>query len=332
MTTWFYGNILLRNIFTYVSIGILIAAVNFIGLQELLEENPYFLLGFLKFYSLTYILCFVHNRVLYERLLKNRFYLQYFLFIIASALVWTIANEFGNPYSLSNCIYTSFGSFCLIILGFGLYMFYQSVLLRQWNLKNNLTNTQQELALLKSQLNPHFLFNALNNLYGVSISQPEKISDFLLMLSDLLRYQVDGSKRDRVALKEELMFIEKFVSYEKFKLAHRGEVNLKTTDSPNFITIAPMILFPFIENAFKFSNHLHQPFVDIKINLNKTHLVFECVNSFHPELREKSAGTKSGLINTKQRLELQYPQKHILKYSESQNTYIVSLELQLSHG
>lgn len=326
-----YDNILVRNLVFFVLIGCIIAGVNSSGVEEQLRENPAYLVEFLGYYTLTYLLCFLHNRIFYQRFLRRKNYHPYFVYSVASIFSWTLIVELTNPFSWETWLNTFLGGFLTMFFGFGLYMIFQSLFIQQWKLKNDLTNTRNELAKLRAQLNPHFLFNALNNLYGASVSAPNKVPGYVLMLSDLLRYQIESGKRERVKLADELNFISQFVAYEKVKLAHRGEITLVTDTYSNALVIAPMILFQFVENAFKFSCQLAEPMVAIKITLVRNILFFDCQNTFSQTIREVTKGTKTGLINTRQRLDLQYPSQYSLTTSESKNIYKTHLTITLLH-
>lgn len=330
MTKWLYKNVVFRNLVFYVLIGCLFIAVNVSELGEEINKNSFFLVELLGFYTATYLLCYFHNKVLYERFLNRKKFSVYFFLSLAAVLIWTLLLESTHPFSLEDWTYTFFLGFLMMFFGFGLYMIFQSVFVEQWKLRNSLTNTQNELAQLRAQLNPHFLFNALNNLYGVSVSEPEKVSGYVLMLSDLLRYQVDGSKQERVKLSDELRFIEQFIQYEKLKLAHRGKIELSIEVPANSLLIAPLILFQFVENAFKFSGQKAKPWVIIHIRINGNQLFFDCSNTFNQEFRKKSMGTQTGLVNVSQRLELQYPMRHALKIHEGEEVYKVQLEINLA--
>jgi hypothetical protein len=326
-----YKNVVFRNLVFYILIGCTIAAVNLSGVEEVFHENPAYLIQFLGFYTLTYLLCFLHNRIFFERFLSRKKYFPYFISIVTAVFLWTFITESTNQFSWETWINTFIGGFLTMFFGFGLYMIFQSVFMAQWQLKNDLTKTRNELAQLRAQLDPHFLFNALNNLYGASVSEPDKVPGYVLMLSDLLRYQIESTKRERVKLTDELKFITQFVEYEKIKLAHRGKITLLMDVHSNSLVISPMILFQFVENALKFSGQLAEPMVSIRITLVKKQLSFECQNTFNQGFRESTKGTKTGLINTRQRLDLQYPNQYSLTISESKNVFKANLVITLLH-
>ena len=189
-------------------------------------------------------------------------------------------------------------------------------------------NSQSELHLLQSQLSPHFLFNTLNNLYGLSITQHEKIPPLLLRLSDLLRYSVYESNQSFVPLKEELAYIDNYIEFEKIRIGDRLvlKTEIEKIDSTN-IKIAPMLLIVFIENAFK---HGIEPFggnaaLRVLLKTDNRKLYFICENSFEPET-ESHEGI--GLENLQKRLNLLYPGKHQLQIKKENTIFKAELELE----
>jgi len=191
-----------------------------------------------------------------------------------------------------------------------------------------------ELQLLKAQLNPHFLFNTLNNLYGLSVLKSDKLPDLMLKLSDLLRYSLYDTKTTYVSLEREIQYLENYISLEKIRLEDKTEITLNKTGVISGKTIAPMLLIVFVENAFKHlatdPNKKSIVTVDIKINDNA--LVFSCVNSLDKTSKEPTMETgKSGigLQNAKKRLALLYQNKHQLTIAEKENVYSVKLILDL---
>lgn len=196
-------------------------------------------------------------------------------------------------------------------------------------------NSQSELQLLQSQLSPHFLFNTLNNLYGLSITQPEKIPPLLLKLADLLRYSVYDTKELFVPLKEELAYINNYIDFEKIRLGER--LVLKTsmeeiTDTE--IKIAPMLLIIFIENAFKHSKNTadKEIFIDITLKMWANSILFSIKNSHGPAPEEGNLLNKNsgfGLVSVRKRLELLYAGEHDLKVEDKGGFYQVMLQLKM---
>jgi sensor histidine kinase YesM len=189
-----------------------------------------------------------------------------------------------------------------------------------------------ELNLLQSQLSPHFLFNTLNNLYAISIAQHEKIPRLLLKLSELLRYSVYESRQRFIPLKEEVQYINNYISFEKIRIGER--LNLRTDiqeiDS-NEINIAPMLLIVYIENAFKHSKDSldRTIFIDISLKIIDENITFLVTNSCNRSMATKRINKDGGLglENVKKRLELLYTNEYILNEQLSENFYSVKLQL-----
>jgi sensor histidine kinase YesM len=196
-------------------------------------------------------------------------------------------------------------------------------------------HSQSELHLLQSQLSPHFLFNTLNNLYGLSITQHEKIPPLLLKLADLLRYSVYDSGETFVALKDELAYIDNYIEFEKIRIGDR--LVLKTDIEKQLdpgIKIAPMLLIVFIENAFKHSKNTADNLIYIDISLKTWNnlILFSVKNSRNKkegetQILHKNSGL--GLPNVKKRLELLYPNDHDLTIEETETSYHVILRLKV---
>ncbi|GAB3784968.1 hypothetical protein GCM10028818_45830 [Spirosoma horti] len=197
--------------------------------------------------------------------------------------------------------------------------------------------SQSELQLLQSQLSPHFLFNTLNNLYGLSLTQHEKIPPLLLKLSDLLRYSVYDVKETFVPLADELAYITNYIDFEKIRIGNRLEL---TTDIENVtrtdIKIAPMLLIVFIENAFKHSKNTasEKIFIEVTLKTWGKMILFSVKNSYSKATignADKSNGL--GLANVTKRLTLLYPNEHILEYQSDSEFYTVNLQLKMKeHG
>lgn len=191
-------------------------------------------------------------------------------------------------------------------------------------------HSQRELETLQSQLSPHFLFNTLNNLYGLSITAPAKVPSLLLQLSDLLRYSVYDAKEMFVPLKEELAYIHNYMEFEKIRIGERLHLNtvVETFEDPNDL-IAPMLLIVFIENAFKHSKNTtsEKIYIDIMIRRWSDTILFSVKNSKGEEPHERSGGF--GLDNVKKRLALLYPNQHELTIEDEEKTFMVQLQIKI---
>jgi LytS/YehU family sensor histidine kinase len=191
------------------------------------------------------------------------------------------------------------------------------------------TTMQSELEQLKNQINPHFLFNMLNNANVLTKKDPEKASQVLMKLSDLLRYQLYDSTRPRVLLTAEIGFLTDFLNLEKirrddfeFLVSKEGELDTVQIPSLLFIT--------FVENAVKYSmDSEKQSYVHIKFEIRAQDLFFSCVNSKPRIPVEKNESGGLGLANAKRRLELLFSGRYLLRISDNTDTFQVTLTVQL---
>lgn len=201
--------------------------------------------------------------------------------------------------------------------------------------KTQAAQSQSELHLLQSQLSPHFLFNTLNNMYGLSITQHEKIPPLILKLSDLLRYSVYEATETYVPLQDELAYIHNYIDFEQLRIGDRLELktdieSIASTD----IRIAPMLLIVFIENAFKHSKNTAEPkvFIEIRLKVWGNSILFYLKNSHSPAaINEPTVEKHSGfgLANVRKRLQLLYPNQHDLAIENGEAHYTVNLRLNL---
>lgn len=193
------------------------------------------------------------------------------------------------------------------------------------------THSKSELQLLQSQLSPHFLFNTLNNLYGISITQHEKMPQLLLKLSELLRYSVYEAKELFVPLKDEITYINNYIDFEKIRIGDRLVINVSITEISDEIKIAPMILIVFIENAFKHAKNSTDQniYIDIELKTWANSVLFSVKNSYQDNFESSGPDKYSGfgLENVKKRLELMYPNHYDLKTGITENSYTVMLQI-----
>lgn len=195
-------------------------------------------------------------------------------------------------------------------------------------------NQEAELQLLKGQLNPHFLFNTLNNLYGLSVIKSDKLPGLMLKLSDLLRYSLYQTKDARVPLRQELTYLQNYLELERLRLDDKIDLSLQIEGDPQEYQVAPMLLIVFLENAFKhFGSTAGQAaFIQINISVVADQLRFSCINSKDTQAvvspREQNA-SGIGLANVRQRLALLYPRQYRLDVQDHKTTFSVDLNLSL---
>ncbi|NNF34189.1 MAG: histidine kinase [Saprospiraceae bacterium] len=187
---------------------------------------------------------------------------------------------------------------------------------------------QASLNLLKSQINPHFLLNSLNNIYSLSSENP-KVRNYLIKLSEGLKYMTYETTEDLVLLDDELNYLDNYVELEKLRLQNSKDVRFLVKGSTEGYLIPPLLLIPFVENCFKHSNRLH-PIINININVVDDHLILNAENTMS---QEQVTPGGLGVENVKQRLKLLYKEHYELNISKKSNTYKVYLKLNLEkHG
>ncbi len=189
---------------------------------------------------------------------------------------------------------------------------------------------EMQLNLLRSQLNPHFLFNTFNTLYGISLQFPKRAPDLIMQVSTLMRYQLESSQREMVALNDELSFIESYILLEKERIGYRCDISYQQDmDVEGDYRISPMLLIAFVENAFKHgTGSIDACFVHIFAEVKNKRFSFRIVNSV-PKKKAAVTSTKIGLRNTVERLNILYAGKYTLEMGEKGDEYIVEFNLQL---
>lgn len=198
-------------------------------------------------------------------------------------------------------------------------------------LQTQIVSKSAELSTLRSQINPHFLFNALNTLYSVSLKEnAEKTSDGIQKLGDMMRFMLNENHQDRIPFSKEIEYLHNYIDIQRMRIDenHNIEIKVNIQNSEREIFISPMLLNPFVENAFKHGISFRNPsWIYITLTHDAQKLYFKVHNSLHPK-QENSPDQDNngiGLENVKKRLELIYPNRHTLDIQVSDNDYFVSL-------
>ena len=185
-----------------------------------------------------------------------------------------------------------------------------------------------ELSFLRSQVSPHFMFNVLNNLVALARLKSNQIEPSLIKLSHLMRYMLYDSDQDTISLEKELEYLHSYIDLQHLRFGDDVKVNLVTEGQIAGRMIEPMLLIPFVENAFKHGmGMIKDPFIDIKLKANNTGLEFVVSNKTctEPEVKDKNSGI--GLNNVKRRLELLYKDHHELITGKTGNVYTAALKI-----
>lgn len=190
-----------------------------------------------------------------------------------------------------------------------------------------------ELLNLKSQVNPHFLFNSLNSIYSLSNKNPDKKSaEAILKLSDMMRYMLYDSGDNYVDLEKEIEYLNNYIELQRLRLKAGITVTFNVHGKVGNKKIAPLLLIPFVENAFKHGiSYQNESFISIELKVDDNSLNFITTNSIFLESVEKEKSSGIGLENVKRRLELLYPQKHKLNISKNEKSFDVELQIELDN-
>lgn len=201
----------------------------------------------------------------------------------------------------------------------------------RWESYQQLKNehAKAELALLKSKVDPHFFFNTLNNLYGLTVEKSEKAPDVILKLSEIMRYVIYDSSDERVPLSKEVEYLEKYIELFKIRFHQKVDISFSRNIENGNELIAPLILSIFVENAFKHGaeNLIENAFINIKLKAENGILNFLVENNF--KRKEDNSKSGIGLSNLKKRLKLIYPHKHQLVLQKHERLFTANLKIEL---
>ncbi|MEM0543790.1 histidine kinase [Flavobacterium sp. j3] len=273
--------------------------------------------------------------ILFPKFLFKRNYLVYLLLLVLTIglgafILWFIIPSANANFNLP--LFQHFINLFFIFVITSSFKFFREYSRKQELLiKAENEQLKTELALLKSQVNPHFLFNTLNNLYGlITQNQNQQASDVTLKLADLMRYLLESSKTDLVNLNKEIQFIDDYLSLEKIRLSQKTDINFKVSGMNKELFVAPLLFIPLVENAFKhgLNKILADSFAHFSLSVQNNELFFEAINSVGKST-ENSEKSGTGLENLKKRLQLIYPHKHQLDVEQTANQFKVILHIQL---
>lgn len=233
----------------------------------------------------------------------------------------------GYHPTISVGIFTLYIILFTSLAGFGLYW-----LIKQIKATITLKNEQQkmEVSHLQSQVNPHFFFNMLNNLYGLVDKDAKKAQTLILKLSDMMRYSIYDGQKSSVTIAEEVEYLKNYIELHKMRYHKEIDVQFQTHIQDENSQVMPLLFIILLENAFKHGvENLHEnAFVKVNLIATQDEVHFAVENNFDEESLTTEKGI--GLKNLKRRLELIYPQKHSLSFTSEDEIYKSQLTIQLS--
>lgn len=319
--------------------------------NDVVSFNLIYLVGLFLVYWFQYILIsltsyfyyIVNKKVLVPKILEAKGFIH-FGFSVAGIILVTYpifvffirllpiveTLEISNYYSNTNLFASDGGAGPFVIIALSIPVIISNQWYRQNSRIANLEKekSETELSLLKQQINPHFFFNTLNNLYALSITNDKQTPEVILQLSELMRYVIYKGKENLVPLHEEIKYIEDYIQLQQIRLHKQLDFTFEKQVETINLEIPPLLFITFVENAFK---HGIEPaegacYLHLSLHCNENSLTFTCTNS----VDEANTAPKGiGLENLRRRLELRYPNQHQLDINTDKNSFFASLKVDL---
>jgi len=356
LKSYLFIRILLNVIFLYIWIGGTVDNFNSSGIKG--NNRSYLLLHAILYNVSLLATLYINTLIFIPKLLLRKKYIGYTVCLLISIAMNTAIVVFYREYILDHIPgvktydFSHYSAFTRSnrdhTWKFFLYIFYSSSLFTviQFSLvflgqhffiairQNELIRRQQteiELSVLKSQINPHFLFNVLNSIYSLSLQKSDQTQEVVMRLSEILRYMLYEAKHEFVALKKEIQMVRDYADIERMRLSKEQALNLQyDEDDIPPCQIAPLLLIPFVENAIKHGTNsmAEGAYISIDIIVVDYTLYFSCENNYKSLPAHKDSGL--GLENVRKRLQLLYPGKHTLDVKQQNDIFEVRLTIQLN--
>lgn len=291
------------------------------------------------------LLVYITNYLLIPGLLYKKKYVAFtvvfVLMIVASAVlkVFMMGKILDQPdlFSLSGDLKTMLyenviSDFFLVVTGAAFRLIFDYIKMQQRLAEVAKENAETELNFLKSQINPHFLFNSLNSVYFLINKENAEARGALHKFSEMLRYQLYEMSGDKIPVEKEITYLQDYVALQQLRKDENYSVQFNCNPDVKGFLIEPLLLIPFVENAFKYISHNSDSSNFVKIVMSRTNgtLLFAIENSKEPGLGQTKKNGGIGLANVKRRLELLYPGRHELEIEETDKTFSVHLNLGVS--
>jgi sensor histidine kinase YesM len=272
------------------------------------------------------------------KLVYKKRYWQYLTVLVTALFImlawdWFFFNLFinGITYRVWNFLVFNLPVFIFIIIASTALRMIQDRVQENQRIKDRETeNLKTELSLLRSQVSPHFMFNIMNNMVALARKKSDLLESSLIKLSALLRYMLYETD-EKVPLQKEVEYLQSYIDLQKQRFGQNIQIKACMEKTDDRYEIEPMLLIPFVENAFKHgTGMIENAEIDIELRTERNMLSFSVRNKFNPvseEVKDKSSGI--GLINVQRRLDLLYPNKHSLLITKQKDWFIVSLQIVL---
>lgn len=298
--------------------------------------NPYTNTTYWLYVSISSIVLFyINSEVLFPKIYKKK-PIRYFLSLAAVILVLLWGRYFVRITFVGSDINKSLfyvNAFIQYLYVFGIsasYCFFSDYQRQQEiQRENENERLKSELSFLRSQISPHFMFNLMNSLVSLNRKKSNLVEPVLLKMADLLRYMLYEKDDKRISLENEIKYLSNYIDLQKVRFGDYVKIDFDVNSTDTNKSIEPMLLIPFVENAFKHGvGLLEEPFIKVELQATNSELRFKVTNKFSSDKKEVKDGASGiGLNNVKRRLELLYPKQYLLNVNESENLYTTDLKL-----
>ena len=275
--------------------------------------------------------------VLYPRLLTKRLWWLYILslgavVILSFQLKLFLLQQYSSfQLTAENRGIVIFGILPFLIAGIIFRLVTDRIRFERLEKEARAEQLASELKFLRSQVSPHFLFNMMTNMVSLARQKSDRLESSLIKLSDLLRYMLYDSQKEKIPIASEMEHITNYVALQKLRFEDTVTVQLHISGPDEHSLIAPMLLVPFIENAFKHGTGLQQqPYIHISLDASGGQLDFSVTNNYMRDSSTKDNNSGIGLVNVKNRLDLLYPGNHTLAVADEHGVFNIRLKLTLS--
>ena len=302
------------------------------------QINPYNNYYYWAYVSISSVVLFyVHSEYLFPKVYKQKpiRYFIYLILIIASLLIgrYMVRTRIvGNDINQTLFFVNGFIQYLYIFGISASYSFFTDYQRQQSTKRDNEhERLKSELSFLRSQISPHFMFNLLNSLVALNRKKSNLVEPVLLKMSDLLRYMLYEKDDKQISLENEIKYLQNYIDLQKLRFGDYVDIDFTVNTTAFSKNIEPMLLIPFVENAFKHGvGMIEMPIIRIELQTSDNQLIFNVTNKFNTDIQEVKDGASGiGLTNVRRRLELLYPEQHTLKVEERDNFYTTELKLNL---
>ena len=304
---------------------------------------PYFMICVSARIVLLIVIAYLNLNYFLPNYLLKKHYFRYFIAVTLSVIGYLLAQSFFDYYLYGYVIGPMRNSDIIEALSYNFFstLWYLGLMLalklsidwyEQQRILQKITveKLQAEVNFLRSQINPHFLFNILNNLYALTLKKSDLAPDVVLKLSEMMEYMLYDSDDSKVLLQKEIGYLNTYIALEKLRFGDHSDISLRVSGEINGQEIAPLLFLPLVENAMKHgvSKQTENAWLHGDLSVEKSSIMLKIENS-KPVLASRQSKGGIGLDNLKKRLELLYPAKHDLRIEDKGNSFLVQLEIEL---